>query len=144
MLNYGYAILETEASLVCHAAGLDPALGLMHTDTRYRGSLASDLMEPVRPIVDKVVLELLTDRELERGDVVETREGVCRLGAKLACELAASAAHVHRNLAPEVGHLRSKLLARAHVAFPDRRIQRSRSQTVRRPSGGSGHTGRPC
>jgi CRISPR/Cas system-associated endonuclease Cas1 len=31
-------------------AGLDPALGLMHTDTRYRGSLATDLMEPVRPM----------------------------------------------------------------------------------------------
>jgi CRISPR/Cas system-associated endonuclease Cas1 len=66
ILNYGYAILETEAILACHAMGLDPALlGLMHADTRYRGSLASDLMKPVRPNVDKLVLELLTGRELE-------------------------------------------------------------------------------
>ena len=53
ILNYRYAILETDAILACHAAGLDPALGLMHTDTGYRGSLATDLMEPVRPLVDK-------------------------------------------------------------------------------------------
>ncbi len=110
MLNDGYAILETEAILACHAAGLDPALGPMHTDTRYRGSLATDVMEPVRPIVDKVVLEVLAARELERGDVVETREGVCRLGADLARQLAGSSPQLHSSLAPEVGHLRSRLL----------------------------------
>ena len=88
MLNYGYAILEAEAILACHAAGLDPALGLMHTDARYRGSLATDLMEPVRPIIDKVVFELLMGRELDRGDVFETREGICRLGPDLARQLA--------------------------------------------------------
>ncbi len=111
MLNYGYAILETEAILACHVTGLDPALGLMHTDTRYRGSLASDLMEPVRPIVDKVVLDSVTGRELARGDVVETREGVCRLGPDLARQLAASALKLLSSLVPEVGHLRSSLLA---------------------------------
>ena len=35
ILNYGYAILETEAIVACHAMGLDPALGLMHADTRF-------------------------------------------------------------------------------------------------------------
>jgi len=88
MLNYGYAILEAEAILACHTVGLDPALGLMHTDTPYRGSLASDLMEPVRPVVDEFVLEVLTGRELERGDVFETRDGICRLGPDLARQLA--------------------------------------------------------
>jgi hypothetical protein len=90
----------------------DPALGLMHADTRYRGSLAADLMEPVRPIVDKIVLDLLTRRELDRGDVIETREGVCRLGPEPARQLAGSTAHLRSSLAPEVGHLRSRLLAR--------------------------------
>jgi hypothetical protein len=111
MLNYGYAILEAEAILACHAVGLDPALGLMHTDTRYRGSFATDLMEPARPIVDGLVLELLTARELERGDVVVTREGVCRLGPALAGQLATSASQLRSRLAPDVGHVRSGLLA---------------------------------
>jgi len=87
MLNYGYALLETEAILACHAMGLDPALGLMHAATRYRGSLASDLMEPVRPIVDRFVIELFTHRELDRGDVHETRAGICRVGAPLAAKI---------------------------------------------------------
>jgi hypothetical protein len=39
MLKSGYAILETEAIVACHAMGLDPALGLVRTGTRYGGSL---------------------------------------------------------------------------------------------------------
>ncbi len=49
---------------------------------RCRGSVASDLMEPLRPIVDEVVLELLTTRELARGYAVDTQVGVCCLGAE--------------------------------------------------------------
>lgn len=52
--------------------GFDPTLGLMHADKRYRPSLASDLMEPVRLVADRIVVELLRDREFSRGDVVET------------------------------------------------------------------------
>jgi hypothetical protein len=42
ILNYSYAILETEATIACHVMGLDPSVGLMHTDLRYRGSLSTD------------------------------------------------------------------------------------------------------
>src|SRR6478672_10659603 len=80
LLNYTYAILEVEATIACHAVGFDPSLGIMHADHRYRGSLASDLMEPARPTADAFVLDLLDQRELSRGDVVENREGVCRVG----------------------------------------------------------------
>lgn len=111
MLNYGYAIREAEAILASHAAGLDPALGLMHTDARSRGSLATDRVEPVRPIVDKVVLALLTTRELARGDIVDTREGFCCLGADLARQLATSASKLRSSLVSEVARLRSRLLA---------------------------------
>ena len=67
--------------------GFDPTLGLMHTDKCYRPSLSSDLIEPVRPFADRIAFELLRDREFSRGEVVETRQGVCRLGAGLAREL---------------------------------------------------------
>jgi CRISPR-associated protein Cas1 len=56
MLNYLYALVEAEAILACQAVGLDPGLGLVHSDTRARASLALDLMEPVRPEVDDFVL----------------------------------------------------------------------------------------
>jgi len=88
LANYAYAILETEATIVLQAFGFDPSLGILHTDKRYRGSMAADLMEAGRPTADETVLELLGRRELRRGDVYETREGVCRIGPDLARELA--------------------------------------------------------
>ena len=56
-LSYGYAVLAGEATSALHAAGLDPAIGLLHADADRRPSLALDLMEEFRPqIVDQVVL----------------------------------------------------------------------------------------
>jgi CRISPR-associated protein Cas1 len=55
-LSYGYAILAGEAVSALCAAGLDPAIGLMHADADRRPSLALDVMEEFRPlIVDQVV-----------------------------------------------------------------------------------------
>jgi len=34
LLNYTYAILETEATIAAHKLGFDPSLGLMHADQR--------------------------------------------------------------------------------------------------------------
>jgi CRISPR/Cas system-associated endonuclease Cas1 len=59
--------------------GFDLTLGLIHSDKRYRPSLESDLMGPVRPFADRIAFELLREREFSRGEVVETCEDVCRL-----------------------------------------------------------------
>jgi CRISPR/Cas system-associated endonuclease Cas1 len=79
-INYAYAVLLTEALIASYAMGFDPSLGLMHSDLRYRGGLAVDLMEPVRPLADERVLDLLEGRELVPGDVFETSRGIVRLG----------------------------------------------------------------
>ena len=65
-VHYPYAVLEAEARLACLAMGLDPALGLLHADLRARDSLALDLMEPVRPAVDALVLDLARAHALAR------------------------------------------------------------------------------
>lgn len=55
-LSYGYAIPAGEAVSALCAAGLDPAIGLLHADADRRPSLALDLMEEFRPlVVDQVV-----------------------------------------------------------------------------------------
>lgn len=131
ILNYSYAILETEATIACHAMGLDPSLGLMHTDLRYRGSLATDLMEPVRPTVDVVVLDLLESRELERGDIQETREGVCRVGPSLACVLASYAPMYRRAVAPYAEQLARTLSRTEHHPTPITRSRHRRSLATR-------------
>jgi CRISPR/Cas system-associated endonuclease Cas1 len=105
ILNYAYAILLTEATISCHAMGLDPSLGLMHVDLRYRSSLAADVMEPGRPVADALVLGLLQSRALRRGDIVETREGVCRVGPALVPKLAAFSTALRTAVAPHAEQL---------------------------------------
>lgn len=75
VLNYLYAILEAEARIAALAVGLDPVLGLLHADRPNRDSLACDLMEPVRPAVDRLVLELLSRRTFTKEDVFELLDG---------------------------------------------------------------------
>jgi CRISPR-associated endonuclease Cas1 len=83
ILNYLYALLEAETVLACHEVGLDPTLGVFHVDRRDRCSLALDVLEAARPVVDAYVLALLTQRTLSLGDVVETKQGGCRLAPRL-------------------------------------------------------------
>lgn len=90
LLNYLYALLEGEAAIAARIVGLDPGLGVLHADQPSRDSLAADLMEPVRPLVDRFVLDLLADRYFPTTDFHETRQGVCRITPALAADLAAT------------------------------------------------------
>jgi CRISPR-associated endonuclease Cas1 len=88
ILNYLYALLEAETRLACVALGLDPALAIVHADVRGRDSLPLDLMEAVRPSVDRYLLALLSDRVFHASDFHQTGRGSCRLLAPLTHELA--------------------------------------------------------
>lgn len=57
-LNYGYAVLRALVARAACAAGLHPALGVHHRGWRDTFALADDLMEPARPLVDRIVLAL--------------------------------------------------------------------------------------
>jgi CRISP-associated protein Cas1 len=59
-LNYAYKIGETEAMYACYAVGMHPALGLSHGEI-HDGSpaMALDILEPLRPIIDSIVLSYL-------------------------------------------------------------------------------------
>jgi CRISPR-associated protein Cas1 len=53
LLNYGYAIVRAGVARAIVAAGLHPALGLQHANRSNAFCLADDLMEPLRPLVDR-------------------------------------------------------------------------------------------
>ena len=58
LLNYGYAIMRATIARAIVSGGLHPTLGLHHHN-QYNGlCLADDLMEPFRPWVDKLVVEI--------------------------------------------------------------------------------------
>jgi CRISPR-associated endonuclease Cas1 len=84
ILNYLYAVLESESRLALATLGLDPGIGVLHSDLRSRDSLACDLMEPVRPKVDSLVLNLLFSEQLRREWFFEQRDGNCRLMGSFA------------------------------------------------------------
>jgi CRISPR-associated endonuclease Cas1 len=88
ILNYAYALAEADLKLAIAAVGLDPGLGILHSDTKNRASLALDLIEPLRPVIDDAVLELLNRRHLLADDLHETRQGSCRLVPPLTHEIA--------------------------------------------------------
>lgn len=78
-LSYGYAIILGETVSALCAAGLDPAIGFLHSEQDRRASLALDLMEEFRPlVVDQVVIAAARRAELrpEHGHREETVHGV--------------------------------------------------------------------
>ena len=54
-LNYGYGVLRAIVARASCAAGLHPSLGMHHKNQYNAYCLVDDLMEPYRPIVDRVV-----------------------------------------------------------------------------------------
>ncbi|MBO4530338.1 MAG: type II CRISPR-associated endonuclease Cas1 [Paludibacteraceae bacterium] len=60
-LNYGYAILRAIVARSLMASGLLPTLGIHHHNRYNAYCLADDIMEPYRPYVDAMVVDL-TDK----------------------------------------------------------------------------------
>jgi CRISPR-associated endonuclease Cas1 len=100
VLNYLYAVLESECRLALAALGLDPGMGVLHVDIPARDSLALDLMEAVRPEVDDFLLKWVTREMLKREWFFEQRDGNCRLMAELAVKLSETAPTWGRAVAP--------------------------------------------
>ncbi len=110
LLNYLYAMLESEARIAARAIGVDPSLGLLHADSQYRDSLACDLMEPVRPRVDAFVLEMLQTRIFRADDFTESRQGVCRVSPAFTRFLAETALTWAQTVAPIAERVSQALL----------------------------------
>lgn len=63
-LNYGYAVLRAIVARAVCAAGLHPSLGIHHHNRYNTFCLADDLMEPLRPLVDGVVVRRVKEKGL--------------------------------------------------------------------------------
>ena len=58
LLNYGYAILRAVVARSLVTSGLLPTFGIHHHNRYNAYCLADDIMEPYRPFVDKLVVEI--------------------------------------------------------------------------------------
>ena len=59
LLNYGYAVLRAVVARSLVGSGLLPTLGIHHRNKYNPYCLADDIMEPYRPFVDKLVIEIM-------------------------------------------------------------------------------------
>lgn len=69
-LNYGYGLLLSTFNREIVANGYITQLGLFHDNMFNQFNLGSDLMEPFRPFVDRVVKKLMPDK-FEHDEKVE-------------------------------------------------------------------------
>lgn len=76
LLNYGYAILRAIVARALVSTGLHPSFGLFHKNKYNPYCLADDVMEPYRPYVDRLVL-----------DIIDTEEDYFELTTKLKMQL---------------------------------------------------------
>jgi CRISPR-associated endonuclease Cas1 len=85
MLNYAYAILQSQVQIEAVAQGYDPTLGIMHNPgRRAEPALVFDLMEPRRPRADAAVLAFALGETFSPADFVIRSDGTVRLMPQLA------------------------------------------------------------
>ena len=84
MFNYAYAVLESQVRIATVSQGLDPTIGYLHTCRPGRVALVYDLMEPLRPRVDRLILGFVHSHTFAHNDFVLGVNGVCRLHPQLA------------------------------------------------------------
>ncbi len=78
-ISFAATLLYHEAVAFCHAHGLDPALGTLHSTEDGRWSLALDLIEPFRPVfVEALALDLFSHQILGPAHF-DHRDGGCFL-----------------------------------------------------------------
>ncbi|MEP7348348.1 MAG: CRISPR-associated endonuclease Cas1 [Sphingorhabdus sp.] len=84
MLNYAYAVKQTQLQIAAIADGFDPTIGIMHNGRRGLPAFIFDQIEPQRPLVDRAILEFMQCQIFTGADFILRKDGVCRLSPQLA------------------------------------------------------------
>jgi CRISP-associated protein Cas1 len=79
MLNYGYSLLQADCLRAINSAGLDAHIGFLHEANPGKNSLAYDMQEPFRFLIDLAVIDLIENDNMEKKDFVRTESFTLRL-----------------------------------------------------------------
>ena len=89
ILNYAYAVLESEIRIKAISEGYDPTIGIMHEGSDGSSKFVFDLMEPERPKVDRSILDFVKSTVFDPADFTIRSDGVVRINPQLARMVAA-------------------------------------------------------
>ena len=84
MLNYAYAVLISQIAIDLAAKGFDLSIGIAHSGRRNPKALVYDFMEPLRPQIDRHVLQFALAHTFAPGDFTINKWGGCRLNPQMA------------------------------------------------------------
>jgi len=87
LLNYGYAILESEIRKGINSVGLDYSIGFLHEINQSRTPLVYDIQELFRWLIDISVIQLLEEKKIKKSDFIITENYHTRLGESVAKSL---------------------------------------------------------
>jgi CRISPR-associated endonuclease Cas1 len=139
VLNYCFALVEAESRLSLISVGLDPVLGLgLHTDTPNRDSLALDVLEPVRPEVERWLVSWIMREPFRKADFFETATGNCRLKSHLCARLSETAPTWGKLVAPWAEYVARTLWTSTSPSKSERRLSTPLTQRHRREAKGRG------
>lgn len=79
LLSLTYTLVHAELAIALYGTGFDPYVGFYHQLDFGRESLASDLLEPLRPLCDRFCLRLVKQQTVGKDDFSTTESG-CLLG----------------------------------------------------------------
>jgi CRISPR-associated endonuclease Cas1 len=137
VLNYSFALLESETRLALTAVGLDPGLGFgLHSDIANRDSLALDVLEPVRPDVESWLVSWILREPFRRADFFETATGNCRLMSNICARLAETAPTWGKLVAPWAEYVARTLWTSTSPSKSERTLSTPLTQQHRRESKG--------
>lgn len=83
LLNFGYAVVRSAVARAVVAVGLNPSLGVFHSNKNNPFCLVDDMMEPYRPFVDETVKLMAL-----RGNLTPSKSVKAFLAAVLEVEVA--------------------------------------------------------
>lgn len=132
ILNFLYGISEAQTTLALLSVGLDPGLGFLHTDELSRDSLSLDLLELVRPDIDRWVIDLFASHVFTASDFHEHRNGLVTIAAPLARSLALTANRWFDLVAPA-----AEELAHTFAHASDKAVRTSTPLTARNRRNGA-------
>jgi len=76
MLNYGYGILYSKVERALIIAGMDPYLGLLHSDNYNKKSFVYDFIEPYRSLVDEPVFYIFSRHKFSEEFIEPVHKGI--------------------------------------------------------------------
>jgi CRISPR-associated protein Cas1 len=87
LLNYGYAILESQCRKALNSVGLEPTVGFLHEARQTKYPLVYDLQEPYRWLIDTTVISCLENGQFGKKDFYRMDNYVLRLRPEAARKL---------------------------------------------------------